>query len=112
MGFFDDADELLQILKDLGAETFTYNPSAGTPREVWGIVDRAQPVDVPGVQRTKQTAVTLTVVNSDTVGISSANARQGQDLVTLAVMIGEEPVNMTLGGVVRHDSGMITFALH
>lgn len=110
MSFFDDPDELLRMLRDLGAERVVYKPAGGPEREVWAIVDRMPGERHFASDRAKQARLSLTVVNDGAVGISTATYSAGGDTVAVPARVGEpHQVFQLTGEPAEQDAGLVRF---
>ena len=106
----DDATNV--FLTDFG-ETVTYYPLDGAlpPREIKAIVDRELPQS-PGVaERAPLGQLRISVANSATLGISSAEINMGGDVIRVAKRIGEVPVDMRIVSKPIEDRGMLELEL-
>lgn len=119
MSFFGDPDELLQMLRDLGAERVVYKPAGGPEREVWAIVDRLPGEPHFASDRAKQARLSLTVrqarlsltvVNDGTRGIATDTYSSGGDTVALPARVGEpHQVFQLTGEPAEQDAGLVRF---
>ncbi len=72
-----------------GMESITYTPRVGTPRTINAIVDRFPPERINARGEIVTPKLTITVANSTTLGINSAELdAYGNDKATVALRIG------------------------
>lgn len=97
-----------------GKESFTFTPKAGTPRTVYGVIDRSPPERMGADGMVSKPRATIVVANDSTNGIALSEVTSGAT-VSFALRIGvassvptspmpvslaEDPGNQDVGALV------------
>lgn len=88
-------------------EPIIYRPKAGGSREIKAIVERLPAEGLSGTGRNAP-QTTISVVNSDIVGISSEELDKGGDQIIIAPMLGQPRQLRRIPKIIKMDAGMIT----
>jgi len=106
----DFADLLTDTAADflLFAENIKYIPQGGGARNIQAIVDRESPGPIGDAAYGNSPTLKITVINSDTTGISTSEINCGGDKAELAVRYGETPQQRLIKKILSQDAGMMT----
>jgi len=109
-------DEILagtadDFLTEFG-ELITVLPPAGANRQIWAIVDREQPAEMPGIPNSKTTMTTIVVANNATTGISSGEIDIGKGWkVEISTRMGGAVKEKAVTAIVYHNAGLMKLKL-
>ena len=84
-----------------------YLPAGGTARRIKAIIDRMGAVESENIRGGEREAYEITVKNSTTAGVSSAQVDTGGDKVKLSPREGMRPVKASIVDVLDHDAAMM-----
>jgi hypothetical protein len=96
---------LLQLA--VWGETVVYIPAVGAERGIKAIVERNGIGRVAGTKQGTGPELAISVANSISDGISSAEFKKNQDKIRLAVNFGETPQDRLLVKILDQDAGML-----
>lgn len=109
MGVFDtELKSTAEYFLDTFGEQITYHPAEGDPRQIKAIIDRdaARGTDAP--PSGYGPAITVTIANDAEMGVAITDLDTGRDKIELAVRIGDDPQQRSLGQIISQDAGMFT----
>jgi hypothetical protein len=103
------AVDAASFLADFG-ETVIYRPAAvgAATRTIVAVVNRPEPQPSGPVNAWEGMAITITVANNATTGISAAELDSGRDKIDVALRVGGTVAARPIVGIVSQDSGMLT----
>lgn len=84
-----------------------YLPAGGTARRIKAIIDRTGAEETENISGGEREAYEVTVKNSATAGISSAEVDTGGDKVKISPREGMRPVAASIAEVLDHDAAMM-----
>jgi len=105
------ADAGIPMLATAMGETVTYRPYGGTARVITqAIVDRNPPESVDGLDRGVSPRMVVTVPNSATLGVSSAECNTSVDLIDVSDRVGVAATSRNILNM-RHDAASVVLEL-
>jgi hypothetical protein len=97
------------ILAERG-EAMTFRPKSGSPRTIWGVVDRQQVASIPGYSGGNSPYGAIAVKNSASgsfPGITSAEIDTGGDMIDYQIRLGETAQSRRVARIISQDPGMM-----
>ena len=97
------------VFLDAFGESIVYKPAGGGEREIVAIVDRNP--NINNAPHGISLAMSITIANNSTTGISSSEVDTGGDKVTLAVREGETAQDRLIKSITSQDCNMMTLEI-
>lgn len=94
------------IIDHMGEEVI-YKPAGGGTRSVRAVVEREVPGAIPELTRSVAPSLIVTLLDSNTEGISRSELNAGGDLLSVRVKAGGPFEDRAIGTVEIQDGGML-----
>lgn len=84
-------------------------PDGGAERAITAIVDYGGIEQVPGLPQGKSQAITITVANDATSGLSTAEFDAGHARVRISERLGRDPVEKRIVKILSQNAGWVKY---